>query len=174
MFQTSTVLSKATSIVCRERRWLFRACVVDRYCTRMGYTIAFLFSLLFQLIPNKFWSSLLLEHLVSCSCFRVLIVSCGFIDGQIEHRTFYGSGIFALFSSQKVPSRRIWEALPTPPFLAARKYQAVGYGKPYLRIALHLMARCLCTESLHVQYVLELMETGLMSLFCPLEIHLPL
>ena len=113
MFQTSTVLSKATSIVCRERRWLFRACVVDRYCTRMGYTIAFLFSLLFQLIPNKFWSSLLLEHLVSCSCFRVLIVSCGFIDGQIEHRTFYGSGIFALFSSQKVPSRRIWEALPT-------------------------------------------------------------
>jgi len=46
------------------------------------------------------------------------------------------------------------------PFLAARKYQAVGSGKPYIRIALHLVAHCLCTESLHVHYVLELMETG--------------
>jgi hypothetical protein len=44
------------------------------------------------------------------------------------------------------------------PFLVARKYQAAGYGKPYLRIALHLMAHCVCTESLHVRYVLELLE----------------
>jgi len=35
------------------------------------------------------------------------------------------------------------------PFLAARKYQAVGYGKPYPR-----------TESMHVRCVLDLMETG--------------
>jgi len=54
------------------------------------------------------------------------------------------------------------------PFLAARKYQAVGYGKPYLRIALHLMAHCLCTERLHVRYVLELMETGVDVFILPI------
>lgn len=46
------------------------------------------------------------------------------------------------------------------PFLAARKYQDVGYGEPYLRIALHLMTHCLRSESLHVHYLLVLMETG--------------
>lgn len=53
------------------------------------------------------------------------------------------------------------------PILAARKYQAVGYGKPYLRIALHLMAHCSCTERLHVHYVLELMETGVDAFILP-------
>jgi len=102
----------------------------------MGHTIPCLSALLFQLIPNKFWFSLLLGHSVSCSCFF-----------QVYRRTFYGSGIFTL--------------------LAARKYQAVGYGKPYLRIALHLMAHCSCTERLHVHYVLELMETGVDVIILP-------
>jgi hypothetical protein len=51
------------------------------------------------------------------------------------------------------------------PFLVARMYQAAGYGKPYLRIALHLMAHCLCSESLHVCYVLELLETDVVFIF---------
>jgi len=53
-------------------------------------------------------------------------------------------------------------------FLVARKYQAVGFGKLYLRIALHLMAHCLCTESLHVRYVLELLEADV-----PIPLLLP-
>jgi hypothetical protein len=73
----------------------------------MGDTIACLPTLLFQFPTNSglvcYWDTQ----------FRVLVISFRFIDGQIEYHTFYGSGIFTHFSSQKVPSRRIWETLPT-------------------------------------------------------------